>query len=277
MPPVRRVLLWYVPAAVGLATALVFAAGFAAGISGKLGQPVSDDLLPKPTPLPGAAPSGTFRIVALGDSLTRGAGDAAGGYPERVAKALRAAGLTVEVENFGVDGAETRDLLGRLEDPAVASQIGGAGLVLISAGGNDLSHSLRGAIPGGSAEGSDPTGAARLRASSNLRSILSLVRKADAAVPIRLLGLYNPFPEGFDPLLAKKTLLSWNVALEEASYQVPGALVVPTADLFAERPDRLAADRFHPGPAGYDEIAARIVSTLAARAKPASTARQSTP
>ncbi len=40
---------------------------------------------------------------------------------------------------------------------------------------------------------------------------------------------------------------------------MPGAVVVPTADLFAERPDRLARDRFHPGPAGYDEIAARIV------------------
>ncbi|HMA28441.1 MAG TPA: lipase, partial [Thermoanaerobaculia bacterium] len=92
--------------------------------------------------------------------------------------------------------------------------------------------------------------------------ILSLLRKANSSAPIRLLGLYNPFPETFDRRTAKETLLKWNVALEEASYSVPGASVVPTADLFEERPDRLSSDRFHPGPTGYGEIASRVVSTL---------------
>ena len=62
--------------------------------------------------------------------------------------------------------------------------------------------------------------------------------------------------------MAKETLLKWNVALEEASYSVSGASVVPTADLFDERPDRLSPDRFHPGPNGYGEIASRVLSTL---------------
>jgi lysophospholipase L1-like esterase len=62
--------------------------------------------------------------------------------------------------------------------------------------------------------------------------------------------------------MAKETLLKWNVALEEASYSVSGASVVPTADLFDERPDRLSPDRFHPGPNGYVEIASRVLSTL---------------
>ncbi len=52
------------------------------------------------------------------------------------------------------------------------------------------------------------------------------------------------------------------MALEEASYSVSGASVVPTADLFDERPDRLSPDRFHPGPGGYGEIASRVLSTL---------------
>ena len=43
---------------------------------------------------------------------------------------------------------------------------------------------------------------------------------------------------------------------------VSGASVVPTADLFDERPDRLSPDRFHPGPNGYGEIASRVFSTL---------------
>jgi len=274
---VRRVFLWFVPAAAGLVTALVFAGGFAAGISGRLGEPVSDDLLPRPTPPPVFAPAGSFRIVALGDSLTRGAGDASGGYPERVAKALRTGGSTVEVENLGVDGAETKDLLRKLADPETRRLLEGAQLILVSISGNDLSHSLRGGPPGAGAESEDPTVPAREAASSNLRSILSAVRQANGSAPIRLLGLYNPFPEGFDPLLAKRTLLAWNVALEEASFSVPGAVVVPTADLFAERPDRLAADRFHPGPSGYDEIAARVVATLGTGGKTASSGRQSSP
>jgi len=164
-----------------------------------------------------------------------------------------------------------------LTEPETRSRLEGARLILLSISGNDLSHSLRGGPPGAGAESEDPTTSARQAASSNLRSILASVRDANGSAPVRLLGLYNPFPEGFDPLLAKKALLAWNVALEEASFSVPGAVVVPTADLFAERPDRLAADRFHPGPAGYDEIAARVVSTLGPGAKPPSLARQSSP
>ncbi|MGA7992259.1 MAG: GDSL-type esterase/lipase family protein, partial [Thermoanaerobaculia bacterium] len=210
-----------------------------------------------------AAPtSGTFRIVALGDSLTRGTGDTAGsgGYPERVAAALHKTGLTVTVDNLAVDGAETGDLLRKMEDPATKERIAVANLILLSIGGNDLSHSLRSVMPGETA--ADPTAAALSTASLNLQRILSLLRTANGSAPIRILGLYNPFPEGFDRRIARETLLKWNVALEEASFGVSNALVVPTADVFDERPDRLSADRYHPGADGYAEIAARVVSTL---------------
>jgi lysophospholipase L1-like esterase len=262
----RRLLLWFLPATLGLATAGVFAAGFAAALKGRLGEPV--DPSPPPVPAPAAAAAataggGAFRIVALGDSLTRGAGDTAGGggYPERVAAALRKEGRIVTVENLGVDGIETRDLLGKVEEPDVQSHLAGAQLILVSIGGNDLSHSIRGAaLPGETA--ADPTKAALETASLNFQRILSLLRKSNSSSPIRILGLYNPFPENFDRKLARETLLRWNVALEEASYVVPGATVVPTADLFDERPDRLSLDRFHPGASGYGEIAGRVLSTL---------------
>jgi lysophospholipase L1-like esterase len=261
----RRLVLWFFPAALGLATATVLAAGFAAALQGRLGEPVDPSATPVPTPAAPAATAtadGAFRIVALGDSLTRGAGDAAGGggYPERVAAALRKAGLTVSVDNLAVDGSETGDFLRKMEAADVARRVAAANLILVSIGGNDLSHSLRSVVPGETA--TDPTAAAMTGASLNLQRILSLLRKANPSAPIRLLGLYNPFPETFDKRMAKETLLKWNVALEEASYSVSGASVVPTADLFDERPDRLSSDRFHPGPNGYGEIASRILSTL---------------
>lgn len=261
----RRVVLWFFPAALGLATAAVLAAGFAAALKGRLGEPVDPSATPVSTPaapLATATADGAFRIVALGDSLTRGAGDAAGGggYPERIAAALRKAGLTVSVDNLAVDGSETGDFLRKMEAADVAGRVAAANLILVSIGGNDLSHSLRSVVPGETA--TDPTAAALTGASLNVQRTLSLLRKANASAPIRLLGLYNPFPETYDKRIAKETLLKWNVALEEASYSVSGASVVPTADLFDERPDRLSPDRFHPGPNGYGEIASRILSTL---------------
>jgi len=271
----RRLLLWFLPATLGLATAGVFAAGFAAALKGRLGEPIDPSTPPITAPGPAAAAtagSGAFRIVALGDSLTRGAGDAAGGggYPERVAAALRKEGRTVAVDNLAVDGAETGDFLRKMEEAGVAQRVAAADLILVSIGGNDLSHSLRSVVPGETA--ADPTAAALTGSTLNFQRILSLLRKANGSSPIRILGLYNPFPETFDRKLAKETLLKWNVALEEASYGVPGATVVPTADLFDERPDRLSLDRFHPGANGYGEIAGRVLSTLNL---PAATPRKS--
>jgi lysophospholipase L1-like esterase len=260
----RRLVLWFLPATLGIATAAVFAAGFAAALQGRLGEPVDPSATPVPTPgaVTATAADGAFRIVALGDSLTRGAGDAAGGggYPERVAAALRKSGLDVSVDNLAVDGSETGDFLRKMEEADVARRIAAANLILVSIGGNDLSHSLRSVAPGEAV--TDPTATALKDSSINLQRILPLLRKSNPSAPIRILGLYNPFPESFDKRIAKETLLKWNVALEEASYTVSGASVVPTADLFDERPDRLSPDRFHPGPNGYGEISSRILSTL---------------
>jgi lysophospholipase L1-like esterase len=260
----RRLLLWFFPFSLGALAAGVLAAGAYAGLTGRLGERVAEEpvALPTPPPPPTADASGTFRIAALGDSLTRGAGDAAGGggYPERVAAALRKSGLLVQVDNVAVDGAETGDLLRKMKEAGFAQRIGGAQLVLLSIGGNDLSHSLRSLSPGEAP--ADPTAPALATASSNLQSILSAVRAANGSAPIRMLGLYNPFPEGFDRKTARQVLLRWNVALEEAALADGNALVVPTADLFAERPDRLSGDRFHPGAEGYAEIAARVVQSL---------------
>ena len=58
----RRVMLWFLPAAIGVSAAGLFAFGAAEGLSGRLGQPVGDAPVPIPTPALAAAP-GSLRIV----------------------------------------------------------------------------------------------------------------------------------------------------------------------------------------------------------------------
>ena len=257
----RRFMFWLLPAAVGLAAAAIFSLGAGAALNGRLGTPVSDAPVALPTPtLPSA--TGTLRVVALGDSLTHGTGDTpAGGYPRRVVESLQKGGRPAEVVNLGVDGLESDGLLRKIGRPDTREAIASAGLILLSIGGNDLTHSIPSSPLG--AAGGDPTAPALTRLRENLGRILSGIRSSNPTAPIRIVGLYNPFPEqGQDRRTTREALLRWNVVLEETSFSVPGALVVPTFDLFEERSDRLSPDRFHPGPAGYGEIAARVVSSL---------------
>ncbi len=268
----KRLLLWFLPAGIAVAMAGVFAAGFAAGITGRAGVPAAEAVLPTPTPAP-PPPAGALRIVALGDSMTRGAGDATGGYPERVAREIRRGGRAVSVENLAVDGFRTGDLLKKLDEPSTKEHLAAAGLIVLSISGNDLTRALPGAPSG---DGGDAPPALLARVEADVTKLLEEIRAASPKAPIRLVGLYNPWSDApGDKRLARMALLASNAALERAAAAVDGALVVPVADLFEGRPDRLAADHFHPGPAGYDEIAARIVSTLSPDSSRGEPARQS--
>lgn len=268
----KRLFLWFLPAATAVAMAGLFAAGFAAGITGRAGVPAAEAVLPTPTPAP-PPPAGALRIVALGDSMTRGAGDASGGYPERVAREIRRGGRAVFVENLAVDGSRTADLIEKLNEPSTKERLAAAGLIVLSISGNDLARALPGAPAG---EGRDTPPAILARVEADVAKLLEEIRRASPKAPIRIIGLYNPWSDApGDKRLARMALLASNAALERAASAVDGALVVPVADLFEGRPDRLAADHFHPGPAGYDEIAARIVSTLSPDSSRGEPARQS--
>jgi lysophospholipase L1-like esterase len=263
---VKRLLFWALPLGAGLLAMGVFGVGFGAAMSGRLGAPVGGT--PEPTATPAPALAGVTRIVALGDSLTRGAGDEGkGGYPGRIAEALRKRGLVVEIDNLGVDGSESGDLLAKVTLEGTKARIAKADLILMSIGGNDLTHSVREL---GSAAEMDPAVAALARLRKNLFEVLRVVRAANPKAPIRMLGLYDPFVSDAEGRrLAREALLRYNTMLAEASFSVTGALLVPVYDLFEERPDRLSPDRFHPGPGGYDEIAQRVVATLPEAAKKA--------
>lgn len=265
MPRPSRHLVWTLPAVAAFGGSLLLGGGFVAALSGRLGEPAAE--LPAARPAPFAAPAaGELLVVALGDSLTRGAGDGrAGGWAERAARSLERPGRPVRVVNAAADGAETADLLRVLEREEVAGAVRRAHLVLLSISGNDLTHSLRRASDPAAA--SQALGAAR----ANVARALALVRERNATAPIRLLGLYDPSASGGEAgRLVRQALVPWNAALAGAAAEVDGCVFVPAADLFEARPDRVSGDRLHPGPSGHEALAARAVATL-----PAELARQS--
>jgi lysophospholipase L1-like esterase len=79
------------------------------------------------------------RYIAFGDSITCGIGDDTSlcedkGYPTRLETLLRARGLSVTVENFGVGGEETVEAVNRMRN--VVS--GGGDVMLLMEGTNDI-------------------------------------------------------------------------------------------------------------------------------------------
>ena len=209
-----------------------------------------------------ATRDGVFRILVVGDSLAKGTGDETGkGFAVDVLEALRKRG-PAEITNLAVNGMESTEIREIVETPNVRSLAARADLILVSAGGNDLSH---GATRSGSgpAEMADAVIASRERYARNLRAILETLREASPSARIVVLGLYDPF--GDEPAgghLGASVVLEWNALTQEIALAIPNAAVIPTFDLFRGRPDRLSADRYHPNAAAYEEIAKRILQVV---------------
>ena len=262
--PVRvssRLLLWRLPALGSVAVALLFGAGFWFALRGSAGTPLGE---PPPSPVSPKriqAASGRRLLLVLGDSMARGTGDESGrGFAADIHDFLRRR-VPTDLVNLGVNGAESEDLRQLTESANVRSLAASAEWILLSVGGNDLSH----AVPRGSPEQAiGEIDRARLRFLANLRAILSSLREANSSAPICLVGLYDPFGERESGAarIGASVLLSWNAAEQETALSFTNVFLVPTFDLFYGRSERLAVDRFHPNRRGYEAIAQRIEQVL---------------
>lgn len=262
-PRSTRFWLWTLPLVAGIAAALLFAAGFGLALRGSLGEPIGE---PPPSPKAQApaepARPGLFRILVLGDSLAKGTGDATGkGFAADVLEAVRKK-KPAEIANLAVNGMESTELRALVETPNLGRLAAGSGLILLSVGGNDLSHgAARGS--GSPVDVADAVSAARTRYAQNLRAILGRLREASPTAPIGVLGLYDPFGTEKGPgRLGASVILQWNALIDETVLSVPNVFVIPTFDLFQGRPDRLAADRYHPNAQAYEEIARRVLQVI---------------
>jgi lysophospholipase L1-like esterase len=260
VPLSSRFWLWRVPATVALVAGVVFSAGFWFALRGSTGVPLGDPP-PPPARHEDLKPAGKRLVLVLGDSLSHGTGDPTGrGYAADVAASLGRRG-PIETVNLAVAGAESSDLRRLVESSNVRSLAASADVILLSIGGNDLSHSVAGV--GAPAQALSGIAAARSRLAENLRAILTALRAANPSAPIRVLGLYQPFTgSGRDARIGESLVLAWSNLIAEIALGYGNVTVVSVFDLFAGRPDRLATDRFHPNRDGYRAIADRVIQTL---------------
>ena len=187
-----RLLFWRLPLVIASAATLLFLSGFWVALRGSLGAPLGS---PPPAPSAGRAipkPAGRRLLLVLGDSLARGTGDETGrGFAQDVQDAMKKGGPT-EIANLSVNGAESSELRELCAGANVRSLAASADVILVSIGGNDLSHAVpRGPEP--SVRTLEDVTTARTRYAENLRAIVGDLRRGNASARVLLLELYDPF------------------------------------------------------------------------------------
>ena len=183
-----------------------------------------------------AAPAAarTLHLVALGDSLTAGAGLPPGkAFPDRLQAALRAKGWDVEVVNAGVSGDTTADGLARYDWSVPAD----ADALIIELGANDM---LRGLPP-----------------EEAKRSLSAILDKARAAhLPALLAGMRAA------PNLGAEYGRAF-FDIYPALSKTYGAKLYPFfLDGVAGDPKLNQTDGLHPTAEGIDVIVARILPSV---------------
>jgi lysophospholipase L1-like esterase len=251
----RRLLTWYLPLTTALLATAVFAYGFVGWLRGDTGTPVD---FVAPAAQASEAPRDQIAPIILGDSLARGAGDAAGlGIAGRLDEELRTRKIRAQrTYNVAVNGARTADLLVVLDRPNVQRLLREANVIIVSIGGNDLwgGNDWRNAAP------EDPE-AVMSSVLGRVEESVTKIRKANPSARIFFIGLYNPFISTPGGAMLTPQVNRWNARLVERFGSDPQFTVVQTSDLFSHR-DRLSLDRFHPGAEGYALIARRIADSL---------------
>ena len=272
---------WLLTSVLGLLGVAVLGTGFLLAVVGPRGestaavpnqesQPTAAAVEPNNKQTANAKP---YLIVALGDSLTKGVGDKEGkGYVGYLKDKLETDKQKVAVQNLGISGLESGELVKSVQNSGIQALIKEARLITISIGGNDLTHSV------GNVQTVLQTGKideAKIRQATaaytrNLDEILKVVRAHNPEAPVLVVGLYNPF-EGvlddkgkLDQLITESNA---NVAQLVQSY--PNVKVVPTFDIFQWNNDRyLSIDHFHPNESGYERMAERMAQAMPERFLP---------
>ncbi|MCF3943509.1 SGNH/GDSL hydrolase family protein [Oceanobacillus alkalisoli] len=203
------------------------------------------------------------KIVAIGDSLTRGVGDTtnSGGYVGILERSLNQEEEIATFENFGIPGNRTDQLLIRLGQPEIIEALEEANIVLVTIGANDIMEVAKENITNLEIkdfiqEHSDYE--------ERLEEILETLSDINSNADIYLLGIYNPFERYFQDIEELNQIVNtWNETGSSLANEMDNITFIPIIDLFAGNEDPIFADdNFHPNYAGYYLMAERVLDYI---------------
>jgi lysophospholipase L1-like esterase len=195
----------------------------------------------------------TIRIAVLGDSIAHGIGATHESETPaaRLAAALTAASLEVEVRVFAAPGAGSRDLAGQVR----RASAWGPEVAVIVIGANDLTHQVRPAAAAGDLR-------AAVRA---LRSVPAEVVVAPAPDLSVVPGVPAAMRAGVRAASQALRREQVRAVLEEGGRTADAS--GDTSPAFARDPRLFSADRFHPSSAGYAVIHEALLPLVLAAAR----------
>lgn len=202
-------------------------------------------------------------IVAIGDSLTQGVGDETeqSGYIGILDRLLNKDQHVVSFKNMGKRGHRSDQLLDRLQDSEIITELKHADYVLITIGANDLMKIVRDNITNLKLQDFIEE---RINYQQRLEQILSKIRGVNSEAYILLVGIYNPFEKYFPHIKELDIIIDeYNHTAMTVIKDTGNGSFVPILDLFQDSSiELLADDHFHPNFRGYERIAGRVLEYI---------------
>lgn len=260
--------IWRWAGLASLVSTLILLAGFVYAVSDIADPSAAAGHSPAPSSqTKPAVKAGAWDVTAIGDSLAKGTGDDTGsGFARRTVELFNKEGATSKlINNLGINGLTTKELLPMLDDPGVKYALQQSGIILLSIGGNDLFDGTEALTSGQQVPSQAEIEAAIEKSSADFEKIVAHIKKINVQALLVYVGLYNPFSdlEGMHEI-GNDAVARWNAMAMKTLGEYEGTLVVPTYDLFTNNASRyLSSDHFHPNGDGYQAIAERMVQSIA--------------
>ncbi len=201
-----------------------------------------------------------LNIVTLGDSITEGVGDESknAGYVGLIEDFLD---HEVIVDNRGIAGYRSDQLLELIDEPDVEKSLSESDLVLMTIGANDLMKVFKRDLTNLKIE---PFFDELNEFEERLNKIFTKIHQINPQANIYLIGFYDPFSEFFPEVEELSDISSsWNAGSAMITKKHDYTYYIPTSDLFEKGiAQYLAADNFHPNKKGYTKIASEIIEHI---------------